>query len=146
MKGNFGHIGVAAAGPAIVKASLSIKEKLFPPSINCTNPLPLLTKGGCFKLLSVSEPWFSASGPQRALVHSIGAMGTNAAIILEERHCTGIDSDHELCKDEKNYLPCCISAQSLKSLKEYLKLLLGYLHDNVQLMYCIHLLKVNYTA
>lgn len=136
VKGNFGHIGVAAAGPAIVKASLSIKEKLFPPSINCTNPLPLLTKGGCFKLLSVSEPWFSASGPRRALVHSIGAMGTNAAIILEERHCTGIDSDHELCKDEKNYLPCCISAQSLKSLKEYLKLLIGYLHDNVQLKLC----------
>lgn len=131
VKGNFGHLGVAAAGPAIIKASLAIQQKILPPSINCSSPIALVSKG-LFKILTKPQPWINASGCRTALVHSIGALGTNAAIILEE-NCVRHDQIHDAKGDATRCLPCVISANSDKAVKSYISSLLSYLENNREL-------------
>lgn len=85
IKGNIGHTGVSAAGPSIIKAALALKYARLPPTMNCETPIPELEESKCFEVIAVPIIWpLSSSHKRRALVHSIGAMGTNCAIILEE--------------------------------------------------------------
>ena len=117
VKGNIGHIGVAAAGPSIAKAVLALKHAQLPPSINCTDPLPQLKNSNIFEVIQSPIPW--PPNPfhnRRALVHSIGALGTNCAIILEEYvHVVDKHVHCVHCAEEQSY-PICISAKSQYSL------------------------------
>eukprot|EP00731_Ephydatia_muelleri_P021038 Em0013g765a len=85
IKGNLGHIGVSAAGASVAKVALALKNRMLPSSINCEDPLTDLSSP--FEIVQLPRPWIhppSVGYNRRALVHSVGAMGINSAIILEE--------------------------------------------------------------
>ena len=129
VKGNIGHLGVASAGAGIVKASLALKHVQLPPSINCNVPIHSMSKTP-FVILQKTRFWQSSGPhPRRALVHSIGAMGTNSAIILEEYRPPTISQPQliNVHSEEKIGYPVCISAKTPKSLVETCKLLAQYL-------------------
>ena len=114
IKGNIGHTGVTAAGPAIVKAALAIQNAVIPPSINCDDPLPNM-KHSPFFVNKINRQWSNSSCPKRALVHSVGALGTNSALILEEF----LDRKPQTIKQGNNYYyPICISANSKYSFEQ----------------------------
>ena len=126
VKGNIGHTGVAAAGPSIVKAALSIQHGVIPPSINCDNPTKSLEKTNLYVNKEVND--WPTGEVKRALVHSVGAMGTNAAAILEE-YCIEIPTKKDESNSTGSY-PICISANCQSSLQELCKQFKKFLERN----------------
>ena len=120
VKGNIGHAGVAAAGPGVVKAALALQCSKLPPSINCENPIKSL-ESSHFYVNTDMKDWNSRGPYRRALVHSVGAMGSNAAIILEEFNSHPmVVSSTRVGHAEPGYpVPVCISANSSYSLQKY---------------------------
>ena len=113
IKGNIGHTGVTAAGPAIVKAALAIQLSKIPPSINCEDPLQNLQTSPFFVNTELTN-W--TSQPRRALVHSVGALGSNSAVILEN-FVTKSDRKSQL-QNLAQFYPICISANTKNSLRQ----------------------------
>ena len=131
VKGNIGHTGVTSAGPAIVKAALALKFAKIPPSINCDDPSGHLKKTN-FYVNTEMKRWTSPDMKRRVLVHSIGAMGSNAAAILEEYSV--FDEDYKSVLDEESdnlSFPICTSANSENSLKRMLIQLNDLIHQSV---------------
>lgn len=122
VKGNIGHLGVTAAGPGIIKAALALHHSKIPATINCMNPIKNLATSH-FYVNSEEKDWVSQGNMRRALVHSVGAMGSNAAIILEEyepihQNSVNVGTNSQQ-KDVSFTVPLCISANSMYSLKEF---------------------------
>ena len=116
VKGNIGHLGVASAGAGIIKAALALKNRKFPPCSNSGQPAIGLQKS-VFCCLGATKEWVNNSSltPRRVLVHSIGVLGVNSAIVLEE------DINTVLYTNEPRPLPACvplcISAKTEQSLR-----------------------------
>lgn len=118
VKGNIGHIGVASAGPGIIKAALALKKRKLPPSIIHDQPTVGLQKS-IFCCLDVTREWEhdnSSLIPRRALVQSVGVLGVNAVIVLEEDN---IETAPFRKKERRlpEYVPLCMSAKTEWSLK-----------------------------
>ena len=123
IKGNVGHLGVTAAGPGIVKAALALKKCMFPPTINFKRPTTYLAMSP-FEITCSNAMLKKQTKPHTALVHSIGALGINGAVMLEEyKH---EETEKGICdsnpKSELNppsqLFPLCLSANSEFSLKQ----------------------------
>ena len=85
VKTNIGHLDVAAGVAGLIKTALALKHGLLPPSLNCTQPNPLLDlENNPFFINTSLTPWSSNGTPRRAGVSSFGIGGTNAHVILEE--------------------------------------------------------------
>ncbi|MBI1890865.1 MAG: SDR family NAD(P)-dependent oxidoreductase [Burkholderiales bacterium] len=85
VKTNIGHLGMAAGVTSVVKASLALKNKVIPESLNFESPNPKLDiENSPFYVVDKLERIEEGEYPARAGVSSLGIGGTNAHIVLEE--------------------------------------------------------------
>jgi acyl transferase domain-containing protein len=85
VKTNIGHLDAAAGVAGLIKAALSVKHGLIPPSLHFTKPNPKIDfANSSFFVNAALRKWENGSTPRRAGVSSFGIGGTNAHAILEE--------------------------------------------------------------
>ncbi|TCS39448.1 acyl transferase domain-containing protein [Paucimonas lemoignei] len=85
VKTNIGHLGMAAGAASVIKASLALKNKVIPESLNFEKPNPKLDiENSPFYVIDKLERIEEGEHPARAGVSSLGIGGTNAHIVLEE--------------------------------------------------------------
>jgi acyl transferase domain-containing protein/acyl carrier protein len=85
LKGNIGHLDVAAGIAGLIKTVLMLKHRTLLPSINCVQPTPTVDWAESpFYVNTVCLPWPSDATPRRAGVSAFGFGGTNAHVLLEE--------------------------------------------------------------
>jgi phthiocerol/phenolphthiocerol synthesis type-I polyketide synthase E len=86
VKTNIGHTDAAAGVAGLIKASLCLKYKKIPPSINFNEENPgIRFKEGPFFVNTKTTDWMPVGDmPLRAGVSSFGVGGTNAHVILEQ--------------------------------------------------------------
>ena len=85
VKTNIGHLDAAAGVASLIKTVLALKHRQLPPSLNFTEPNPLLDLDNSpFFVNTKLVDWNSNGSPLRAGVSSFGIGGTNAHVILQE--------------------------------------------------------------
>ncbi len=87
VKSQIGHTKAAAGAAGLIKAALSLDQKVLPPTINVSNPSPQLEiEGSQFYINTETRPWFRRKSDQarRAAVSAFGFGGTNFHLVLEE--------------------------------------------------------------
>lgn len=83
LKANIGHLDAAAGVVGLVKAVLTVREGVVPPSINCLTPNPDIPWAQTpFSVEDRVRSWEAA--PRRAAVSAFGLGGTNAHAIVEQ--------------------------------------------------------------
>lgn len=125
VKSNLGHLDTAAGITGLIKAALSIKNKLIPASLHYKEPNPEINfDSGPFYVNAEKKIW-EENTPLRAGVSSFGIGGTNAHIVLEE-------AEEKKTKQEKtrDYKLIYFSAKSGYSLSEYQNKLEEILKEN----------------
>ena len=86
VKSNIGHLDVAAGVTGLIKAALSLQNKLIPANLHFTKPNPKLDiENSPFYVNAALQEWKTKpNAPRRAGVSSFGTGGTNAHLVLEE--------------------------------------------------------------
>ncbi len=85
VKSNIGHLDAAAGVTGLIKAVLSLHNKMIVPNINFDSPNPLLNfENSPFFIATSPLEWTTDGTRRRAAVSSFGIGGTNAHVILEE--------------------------------------------------------------
>ncbi|WP_049975880.1 type I polyketide synthase [Azospirillum sp. B506] len=89
IKSQIGHTKAAAGSAGLLKAALSLHQKVLPPTIKVERPDSRLDLDSSpFYLNTRARPWVKADGPGRALrrasVSSFGFGGSNYHVALEE--------------------------------------------------------------
>jgi len=82
VKSQIGHAMPAAGIAGLIKAAMSVREGVLPPTLHIDEPHPGLAETR-FRTISDAESWES-DDPRRAAVNAFGFGGINAHIILEE--------------------------------------------------------------
>ncbi|MBW2055401.1 MAG: acyltransferase domain-containing protein, partial [Deltaproteobacteria bacterium] len=117
VKSMIGHTKAAAGAAGLMKAALSIYNKVLPPTLKVGEPDPKLNiHESPFYLNTNTRPWFSNNEhPRRAGISSFGFGGSNFHLVVEEhrRHKQEItwDGSVEIV---------ALSASSREQLKEHL--------------------------
>lgn len=128
IKSNIGHLDAAAGAAGLIKASLALKHRKLPPSVNFVQPNPEVDfAGGPFYVNAELKEWPQRDdAPRRAAVSSFGIGGTNAHAVLEEApelapsgHSRGVQ-----------LLP--VSAMTEQALDEYCNRLADHLEQHPQ--------------
>ena len=84
VKGNVGHLDIAAGVVGLIKTVLALEQQTIPPTLHFTSPNPALAlETSPFRVPVRAEAW-SAETPRRAGVSAFGIGGTNAHVVLEE--------------------------------------------------------------
>lgn len=84
LKGNLGHLDIAAGVTGLIKAVLSLRAGVIPGTHGFTAPNPRLElDAGPFEVSAAARPWPTIAGPRRACVSSFGIGGTNVHAVLE---------------------------------------------------------------
>ncbi|MFD7660595.1 beta-ketoacyl synthase N-terminal-like domain-containing protein, partial [Actinosynnema sp. NPDC059797] len=86
VKTNVGHLDRAAGVAGLIKAVLSVRHGVIPPSLGFERPNPELDRGGRFFVNTALRDWPETGRPRRAGVSAFGIGGTNAHVVLEEPH------------------------------------------------------------
>ena len=85
VKSNIGHLDTAAGIAGLIKAVLSLENKLIPASLHFKYPNPkLCLEQTPFYISDRAHGWKTDGFPRRAGVSSFGIGGTNAHLVLEE--------------------------------------------------------------
>jgi amino acid adenylation domain-containing protein len=85
VKGNVGHLDVAAGVTGLIKTALALKTGLLPPTAHFERPNPLIDfENSPFFVNSTQIPWPHSDGPRRAGVSALGVGGTNAHVVMEQ--------------------------------------------------------------
>nr|QEO74258.1 condensation domain-containing protein [uncultured bacterium] len=85
VKTNLGHLDSAAGVTGLIKAALSVKHAMVPPSLHYQAPNPELElEQSPFFVPTKLRPWAAGELPRRAGVSSFGIGGTNAHVVLEQ--------------------------------------------------------------
>jgi acyl transferase domain-containing protein len=85
LKGNIGHLEVAAGVAGLIKAILVVEHGEIPPTLNFAAPNPRIDfENSPFYVGSTLQPWPATDAPRRAGVSSFGVGGTNAHVVLEQ--------------------------------------------------------------
>jgi acyl transferase domain-containing protein/NAD(P)-dependent dehydrogenase (short-subunit alcohol dehydrogenase family) len=86
VKSMIGHTKAAAGAAGLIKAALSLHNKILPPTLKADKPDPKLgIESSPFYLNTALRPWFSKNGiPRRSGVSSFGFGGSNFHVVLEE--------------------------------------------------------------
>jgi len=85
IKTNLGHTDTAAGVVGLIKATLSLKHKKIPASLNFETPNPRIDFANSpFYVNTQLTEWKRADWPRRAGVSSFGIGGTNSHVVLEE--------------------------------------------------------------
>jgi enediyne polyketide synthase len=83
VKANIGHTKAAAGIAGLLKAALSLREQVIPPTTGCVEPLAALSPhDGALRAVRAAEPWPRRT-PVRAGVSAMGFGGINAHVVLE---------------------------------------------------------------
>ncbi len=92
VKSQIGHAKAAAGAAGLIKAALSLRHNVLPPSIKTGNPLPGARGDSPFFLNANARPWMpNPDHPRRAGVSAFGFGGSNYHCVLEE-HQTELES------------------------------------------------------
>ena len=85
VKSNIGHLDAAAGIASIIKAALCVYNNALVPSINFSEPNPVLKLGSSpFYVSQAHTPWPDHFTIRRAGVSSLGVGGTNVHLVLEQ--------------------------------------------------------------
>ncbi|HEX8027713.1 MAG TPA: condensation domain-containing protein, partial [Vicinamibacterales bacterium] len=87
LKGNVGHLVIAAGAAGLIKTSLALSRRQLPPSIGFNAPNPAIEFSKTpFRVQTALTAWPEPSNnaPRRAGVSSFGFGGTNCHVVLEE--------------------------------------------------------------
>lgn len=83
VKGNVGHLDVAAGLAGLISAVLTLEERVIPPVCGLRTPNPLLEPNDGPLWLPFESMTWRGDGLPRAAVTSLGVGGTNVHVILE---------------------------------------------------------------
>ncbi|MDQ1350350.1 MAG: hypothetical protein QG657_651 [Acidobacteriota bacterium] len=126
VKANIGHLDVAAGVIGLIKAVLCLKYKQIPPSINVTEPNPLIGFADSpFYVNLKLRDWPDSETPRRAAASSLGIGGTNAHVILEEYLGGSVEGS-----GVKQYELILLSAKTQTALEQQARNLADYLRKN----------------
>ncbi len=125
-KTNFGHLDRAAGVAGLMKAAMTVKEGVIPPSLHFKNPNPKIDFAASpFAVNTKLEVWERTGGaPRRALVCSLGVGGTNAHAIVEEPPVPGASGE------SRSAQVIVVSARSEKGLEQATDQLVTFLNQN----------------
>ncbi len=87
VKSMIGHTKTCAGMASLVKASLALKQRVLPPTINVDTPNEKVDfRHSPFFINTEARPWFEELGehPRRAGVSAFGFGGTNFHVVMEE--------------------------------------------------------------
>jgi acyl transferase domain-containing protein/NAD(P)-dependent dehydrogenase (short-subunit alcohol dehydrogenase family)/acyl carrier protein len=86
VKSNFGHLKGAAGAAGLLKAALSLRDKVLPPSVHCEHLNPNIDFAHSPLYVNTElKPWtMPACGVRRAGLSAFGFGGTNFHAVLEE--------------------------------------------------------------
>ncbi|MFC1798402.1 beta-ketoacyl synthase N-terminal-like domain-containing protein, partial [Thermodesulfobacteriota bacterium] len=86
VKSMIGHTKAAAGAAGLIKAALSLYQKVLPPTLKAEKPDPnIQIETTPFYLNSQTRPWLSRQGhPRRSGVSAFGFGGSNFHVVLEE--------------------------------------------------------------
>ncbi|MBJ6364097.1 SDR family NAD(P)-dependent oxidoreductase [Paenibacillus sp. MAHUQ-46] len=85
VKSNIGHLYDCAGLAGLIKAALSLKHQILPPSIHFKSPnrqIPFIDSP--VYINTAQQPWAASDTPRRCGVSSFGLSGTNCHVVLEE--------------------------------------------------------------
>ncbi|MBE2237611.1 MAG: type I polyketide synthase, partial [Caldilineaceae bacterium] len=90
-KSNIGHLKAGAGAAGLLKATMALRDKVLPPTLNAQQPNPNIDFAHSpFYLLHAAQAWEQPrTGPRRAGVSAYGFGGTNFHLVLEE-HVPGM--------------------------------------------------------
>jgi acyl transferase domain-containing protein/phosphopantetheinyl transferase len=101
VKSMIGHLIPAAGIAGLIKATLALYHKVYPPTLFCEEPNPdIEIEKTPFYINTETRPWIhgNCEYPRRAGVSSFGFGGINAHVLLEE-HTADSEAPTELCYD-----------------------------------------------
>ena len=126
VKSNLGHLDAVAGVVGLIKAALSLKNKMLLPSINFNTPHPDISWGaGPFYVNNQLKPWARKAGQElRAGVSSFGIGGTNAHAILEE------EPVNTATPPRKQHRLLVFSAKTPAALNNYQPVLKEFIQNN----------------
>ncbi|MBF0318985.1 MAG: amino acid adenylation domain-containing protein [Nitrospirae bacterium] len=124
VKGNIGHLEVAAGVASFIKTVLMFDKGLIPPQANFETPSAHV-QWDSVKINPLPVKWTSTGAPRVAAISSFGFSGTNAHVIVGEPPLAGNISESEA----PDYLPLNISAKTQEALKTLAQRYLDYLKD-----------------
>lgn len=85
VKTNIGHLDAAAGVAGLIKATMALKHRVLPPSLNFEQPNPQIDFAASpFYVNTEARAWAEGRMPRRAGVSSFGIGGTNVHVVLEE--------------------------------------------------------------
>ncbi|KQU89318.1 polyketide synthase [Variovorax sp. Root318D1] len=85
VKTNIGHLDAAAGVAGLIKATMALKHRVLPPSLNFEEPNPQIDFAASpFYVNTEARAWVEGRMPRRAGVSSFGIGGTNVHVVLEE--------------------------------------------------------------
>lgn len=85
LKTNIGHLNPAAGVASVIKVILALQHRELPPSLHYEEPNPEIDFiHSPIYVNSLLSPWESCEGVRRAGITSLGLIGTNVHMILEE--------------------------------------------------------------
>lgn len=125
VKTNIGHLYEAAGIAGLIKATLSLKNKMLAPNIHFRGPNSKINFTDSAMFVNTElQNWEPECGVRRCGVSSFGISGTNCHVVLEEAN------EAEITEDVNNLMQLVtISAKSTSSLRAMIHELIGYLSD-----------------
>ncbi len=84
VKPNVGHLDIASGVTGLIKAALTVRTGLIPPSLHYERPNAAIDFADSPFFVNTRLSEWRSSGPRRAGVSAFGVGGTNAHLILEE--------------------------------------------------------------
>ncbi len=85
VKGNIGHLDVAAGVAGLIKTALALKHGVLPPTLHFQRPNPQIDLASTpFYVNAALKEWQGQGAPRRAGVSAFGVGGTNAHVVLEQ--------------------------------------------------------------
>ena len=113
VKGNIGHLDVAAGVTGLVKAAMSLDREKIPGTLHYSEPNPRLSLANIpFMVSGQATPWPRGRAIRRAGVSAFGFGGTNVHVVLEEAP----HSEVKLSERARQVL--CLSARTETALME----------------------------
>ncbi|MFC1418886.1 beta-ketoacyl synthase N-terminal-like domain-containing protein [Streptacidiphilus cavernicola] len=82
LKGNFGHLNIAAGILGLIKAALVLKHRYVPPTVNVREVSPALELDGSRYFVTTQGRHLDGDGPAWAAVSAFGMGGTNGHVVL----------------------------------------------------------------
>lgn len=122
VKTNVGHLGAASGITGLIKAVLTLKYRLIPPSLYFEHPNPQIDfLNSPFYVNTSLSNLQKYTHPSRVAVSSFGIGGTNAHVILEEAPTQFNEDEHVHISGDQLFLLSARTENALDAATEQLK-------------------------